>query len=362
MNELKNPGRARGFSAEGIAKIKQAARRARISARARAGVVSKGRPRPDARAMVGAFVHQKDVVFKIKTTGLDAVHREPHLRAANDIHGFSYQSARRLTLLVRNTADLWTGFVTLTYPKKFTNDGRAVKRHINAFCTFLRRKKIAYIWVLEFQKRGAPHFHFLVSGFISKTELSMRWFEIVGSGDPAHLKSGTNVKAVKNPDHVGAYMASYMTKLEDHGHNQKAVPGAYFHVGRFWGASKVLKVAHYKAEGLYADAARAVRRCRKWYESRCKTWGFKWKWRGQGFILIGGAAMFTSLMRQALMADRGESPWNIWDGQPAARDGFLTPEQRLALCGQPLLDGGFVPAYPDELPRRRKAVDAVTEA
>ena len=92
------------------------------------------------------------------------------------IRKFSKRSARRLRHLVRNTEDMWKAFITLTYPENFPLNGREVKAHLNAFLQYLRRKRIKSVWILEFQLRGAPHYHIIVSGQIDKDEVAERWY------------------------------------------------------------------------------------------------------------------------------------------------------------------------------------------
>lgn len=276
------------------------------------------------------------------------------------IRGFTLASRRRLSFAVRNTADLWDGFLTLTYPAEFPTDGRAVKRHLNAFCSRLRREKVAYLWILEFQKRGAPHFHFLVRGWLDKKDVAQWWTEIVNPVFPSErekmLKASTRIEGIKNPDQVGAYMTAYMNKLE-----QKVVPKEFSHVGRFWGSSRLLQSTLYRSVGLRRDAARAIRTARKWYEARNQNLagervdkktgvisraGFRWKWRGHGFILIEGAGLFKRILLQAMMHDQGRNVWKEWDGEPDKRAKFLTPADKLELQGQMLIDGGYEPLYP----------------
>lgn len=269
-----------------------------------------------------------------------------------DIKFFSNASQRRLTMAVRNTADLWDGFLTLTYPADFPTDGRAVKRHLNAFCSYLRRNKVAYIWVLEFQKRGAPHFHFLLRGFLPKKQVATHWADIVGSWDrERHIRVGTRIEGVKNPDQVGAYMSAYMNKLD-----QKIVPRRYAAVGRFWGSSRLLTSTLYRLDGLRREASRAIRTARKWYAAKnqnlageradkksglIRRAGFRWRWRGRGFVLIEGAGLVGRLLKQAAMMDQGLDIWKEWDGEPLKRAQFLTVADKMESTGQVLIDGGL---------------------
>ena len=321
---------------------------------------------PKEKCEARAYVHRRDVVLKL--TGMRAgPGNGGAVRGA--IRGFTHQSRRRLNHLVRNTNDLWNGFLTVTYPAEFPTDGRAVKRHLNALCSWLRRRKVAYIWIMEFQERGAPHFHFLISGWLNKDEVAERWTAIVNPVFPSErdkmLRASTRVESVKNPDHVGGYMGAYMSKLE-----QKIVPKEFKSVGRFWGASRMIyrlvvepgtrkqeyvgeklnPKTLYRAKGLYAEASRALRVCRRWYARHCKRGdrgiGFKWKWRGQGFILADGTPLFNSLLRQSVMIDAGRDVWKEWDGEKDKAKIFVSPNDRLNLQGQMLIDGTCAPLYP----------------
>jgi hypothetical protein len=54
--------------------------------------------------------------------------------------------------------------VTLTYPAEFPIDGKLVKRQFEALCKrWLRQwgERPRGMWVIEFQDRGAPHFHMI---------------------------------------------------------------------------------------------------------------------------------------------------------------------------------------------------------
>ena len=88
---------------------------------------------------------------------------------------------------------------------------------------------------LEFQERGAPHFHILVDKEIPHQKVAKSWYRIVGSGDEKHLKAGTEVRAIRAKDSIGYYLTTYMEKAR-----QKSVPPEYEKVGRFWGSSKGL--------------------------------------------------------------------------------------------------------------------------
>lgn len=160
----------------------------------------------------------------------------------SEVTEFSKASRQRLAFIASNTDVTFTAMMTLTYPLEFPNDGKDVKRNLNAFLTAARRHftSIEYLWFLEFQKRGAPHIHLLTRGVrvSSQTQkwLSETWFRICGTGDPKHLKAGTRLERVRKPDGARRYALKYTHKMR-----QKAVPAAYRNVGRFWGHSRSVK-------------------------------------------------------------------------------------------------------------------------
>ncbi len=83
---------------------------------------------------------------------------------------------------------------------------------------------------MEFQKRGALHFHIFLNGEVAKEEVSAAWYRIVGSGDERHLRAGTRVEALREHHAAAAYAAKYASKAD-----QKDVPEEFTDVGRFWG-------------------------------------------------------------------------------------------------------------------------------
>jgi hypothetical protein len=194
---------------------------------------------------------------------------------------------------VRNSEDRWKVFITLTYPKEFPCNGKEAKAHLNAFLQYLRRRKIEYTWILEFQERGAPHYHIIASDSIPKAELSERWFKIVGSGDEKHLRAGTQIDSIKSKGQLYGYLSNYIKKLD-----QKRPPKDFANVGRFWGASRnLLKYELYQKMGHYYKLVRSIKLLRNWYKAHLRQFGIKWRWRGQGFTALDGVRFINALMR-----------------------------------------------------------------
>lgn len=230
------------------------------------------------------------------------------------VSGFSAKSRRRLLFASFNAWCEWFAFITLTYPADFPCDGLVVRKHRDNFLHRLCREHpgINYLWALEFQERGAPHFHLLVDRFVDLRWLSVAWFEVVGSADEKHLRAGTSVQLVSCRKQGGAYMAkSYSSKIE-----QKEVPADYLSVGRFWGSSRDLVVAiRAQAFDDVSEMQGTMRALRKFVEkslrpkkSQPEREGVKRKrkvkrkrtsflHRGlQGFTIYGGAKIAERLL------------------------------------------------------------------
>lgn len=205
---------------------------------------------------------------------------------------FSKKSAKRLRHIIRNSEDTWKVFITLTYPQNFPCNGKETKVHLNSFLQYLRRKKIKYVWVLEFQARGAPHYHIITSDHIQKEELSECWYTIVGSGDEKHLKAGTGISSIQSKRQLHGYLSNYVEKLE-----QKTPPAGFENVGRFWGATRgLLTFQMYQQINHYYKLALMTKIIRKWRKAHLRQFGIKWKWKGLGFTALDGTSLVNRLM------------------------------------------------------------------
>mgnify|MGYP001162889693 FL=1 len=199
------------------------------------------------------------------------VNARPSVRGK--VKGMSCRSRLRLRWAVDNTPELRspkTFFVCLTYPAEWPKDGRIVKRHLDNFGKRCVRVNGFFAWVLEYQTRGAPHFHLLArfpdDWDIAKVRewVAVSWFEIVGSGDGKHLRAGTSVELVKNSDGAGWYLSRYLGK-----EYQKQPPEDVLLPGRMWGMKGIKppepKVMAYKAGSK--DGIKLARLIRRWAAS-----------------------------------------------------------------------------------------------
>ena len=155
-------------------------------------------------------------MVKITTPGGSANH-DPVKRGV--VQGFSAAARKRMLEMLNKLKFERITFVTLTYPDVWNPDGHEYKKHLRRFRARIERKfgKVRVLWRLEFQRRGAPHYHLLFfdAPWIEKEWLSDAWWGSVGSRDADHREYGTNIKGVAGQGENGkiiSYVAKYAAK------------------------------------------------------------------------------------------------------------------------------------------------------
>jgi len=134
-------------------------------------------------------------------------------------------------------------FVTLTYGEDYPN-AETAKNHLRAFLERVRRKFpiVSGIWRMEFQERGAPHFHiiFFALPFWKKEAVQAAWNEIIGDISGATF---TRIEAVRSHKMLMSYISKYIAKV-DKAEKSGFISPTYLHayqakygeyVGRQWG-------------------------------------------------------------------------------------------------------------------------------
>lgn len=167
----------------------------------------------------------------------------PPDRSGTTIQGFSTKSRSRLRILAENSAVPLISQFGLTYHNEWPVDGRLAKRHLDNFLRQLRRlvPDIGYLWLLEFQRRNAPHFHIFLT--IPPTEelrlkLAAAWCQITSPNDPEALRFHQDQRNWIDWD---MFSSGYLTKYLDKD-AQKSIPEGYYNFGRFWGNSRNIAV------------------------------------------------------------------------------------------------------------------------
>lgn len=194
------------------------------------------------------------------------------------VYEFSERSRRRLLYLLGEIprdrlADAL--FVTLTYPGEWSDDPSEWKRHLDVFCKRIERRfpGAAIIWRLEFQRRGAPHYHLIVVGcrWIPHDLVRRYWYETVGSGDDRHLAAGTRVERVKSWKHLLSYAAKYAAKVDPHAASNPSL------VGRHWGQRRRRQLAIVRLSRTVDRST--FYRLRRVLRGLARARG--WRWRGK---------------------------------------------------------------------------------
>jgi len=180
------------------------------------------------------------VSLRVRRPGRGNQNQEPPTKT--EIDSFSAHSRRRLRFRALNSFPALISQFGLTYHDQWPTDGRESKRHLDAWLKALRRliPGVGYLWLLEFQKRNAPHYHvFLTVPPDEETRLKLAdaWCRITSPGDATALRFHQDRRNWIAWDMgSGSYLCKYLDKEA-----QKAVPLGYRRFGRFWGNSRGLE-------------------------------------------------------------------------------------------------------------------------
>jgi hypothetical protein len=119
----------------------------------------------------------------------------------------------------------FVGFVTLTYHHGHHRAEQRPAEHLNNWLTQARQRwpGLDYVWRLEPQQRGAPHFHVMLlfpksSSAPAIEQLrawaSESWHRIADPTSEAHARHGVDVKQADSFRKVYAYLSKYCAKEE----------------------------------------------------------------------------------------------------------------------------------------------------
>ena len=234
-------------------------------------------------------VHSLDVKTRRRLTNYRS--RKIGGGARGKITSFSRQSRTRLLFRARNTPGL-QAMVTLTVPDEqyadsatggnYMKDGLVIKEHCRRLRQWLTYRGIYGLWFLEFQERGAPHIHILISSELDSVTLGKLhnyWYKLVGSSCPHHKVRGVDYSILKKREAAGNYAAKYSAK-----NDQKTVPVQYLNVGRFWGSfgTPPENSAEYHASD--DEILKLTRIARRWLKSEARSKGFKFTRKRSGFV------------------------------------------------------------------------------
>jgi len=192
---------------------------------------------------IGTIYRASGSIFIIKETCKTVPFQFSGNTVRGAIKSFSPESGTRMRRYLRECLPEYKFMVTLTYPFTYPTNGPATKEHLRRFLQELRREwsrspsaliedsSHSSFWFLEFQHRGAPHYHIFTTWAPSIQWVARTWYRIVGSEDIRHLHAGTRVEQLRT-GRAGtiSYASKYAAKME-----QKEVPPGFEKIGRFWG-------------------------------------------------------------------------------------------------------------------------------
>jgi hypothetical protein len=219
--------------------------------------------------------HRVEIVGKVARVRSIWVAPYPSKGARGKVTTLSFQSRRRLYEFLLSIdwdaiEDDRIRVVTLTYHENYPKDGKGVKRHLHNFRREIMRDYPGsiLIWKLEYQARGAPHFHLiwitptpqplgnyqivnskgvvfydrvakraLESGHTGlRSDIQEKWNRITGE-DWDNFNAGTEVDEVKKKGAIAAYLCKYMAKQGRwNGKGYQTTPPKWFsECGRWWG-------------------------------------------------------------------------------------------------------------------------------
>lgn len=197
--------------------------------------------------------HKRKYVFKIYDNFVEftppPVSSTPFPRkhsTRSTIKTFSSRSRFRLFSLLAKIDRIHTRnalFVTLTYHNNYTDFDRKGQVDFHNFLTQYRNYDpgVQYIWRIELQKRGAPHFHLIIFPGLKynpkkvskyKRHFNLLWHNVADKDSSSHLKYGCDFVKIHNYRKACAYLSKYIAKVADCGTNDVH--------GKHWGNSRNL--------------------------------------------------------------------------------------------------------------------------
>lgn len=173
------------------------------------------------------------------------------------------------------------------------------------------------LWMLEFQRRGAPHFHLVIFWRREPHKRQVRrwvadtWNRIAEPGDETARRVGTSADPIDTSGDGGEqrlirYLAKYLCKKE------QKLPvdpetGDARPTGRMWGLIGDVPLAEYGT--VQVDERTYVQLCR-----RIRRWGRRSRYLSQvgkrypGALIFVKAASFLSLLRGLSLDEQPRGP------------------------------------------------------
>ncbi len=230
-------------------------------------------------------------------------HVQRHYSTRGLVTEFSPKSRLRIlkTFNRLNTRDVRTVHITLTYPAQYPHPQHA-KTHLFSLFKRLARDypqaNFSAVWRLEFQSRGAPHFHVIAFGlpYIPQKDLFVMWGDIIGSVEPPSV----HINLLRSSRQTMYYVSKYVAKkpeggstcfniepyLTAEGEFINPSDGEVAPIGRYWGV-------HNRADLPFAP--RIAGQIPQFSEFQLKQFKARalMAWQGVQFRPIAGLCLFV---------------------------------------------------------------------
>lgn len=200
-------------------------------------------------------------------------------------------------------------FVTLTY-QNYETTFQTWKKDLNHFYSSVHYHypRMGFLWKLEYQKRGAPHFHLLLFDPSIPNLKQLRsivkeaWYKVVGEKSKSFRHHGTDVQSIKNIKTSGFYLAMYQCKDQN---ERLDIPS-----GRTWGIKGRAKMPFTEFgekimnEFIYIKFKRCVR---KWVQKQKHSKGYATYLKNR----FGSFNVFMPFQEQARLIEQIEKPLKV---------------------------------------------------
>lgn len=157
-----------------------------------------------------------------------------------DITIFSKRSQKRLSWAYSQGP--WRSMITLTYHKKFP-DYEVSKEHLHSVLKVVKRMGLNYLWVVEFQGRGFPHYHIWLSEVL-RPGTTRNFLRISNAWLRATKQYNDTPESIEFHHHPKIYTdwdvqvhLNYASKYAEK-QRQKWLPVGVDKYGRWWGTDR----------------------------------------------------------------------------------------------------------------------------
>lgn len=207
-----------------------------------------------------AYIEAQGSLLSLRVMGFKSK-PNAHQSKRGIIRIFSAAARRRMMRFLARlkTRKIRATFITLTFTGVVSNE--RAKKVFKRFSMRLRRSHpvVSTVWRMEFQERGAIHFHLLCFNleFWAQKDLQATW-----EACTEEERSIVHVKLVHGAKMVMAYISKYIAKKDERSEITSLEDGSYQHEGRdklsgrFWGyINKELLPLGQKLSGVLLESA-----------------------------------------------------------------------------------------------------------